>query len=120
MYDKNVPGGSRPYYYRLVDGWRPEPCDWFEAGPLMARFGDRCIGCDHLANGVNVSTAFLVFDHNAFGDGPPILWNTILSFPNGNQRLYRKYGYYEDAIEGHKEACAVVSLLDDALENRAF
>lgn len=102
---------ERPYYYRLEAGRFPVPCSWYEAGVLLSNYHGRCLAHEALPNGFTVSTAFLVFDHNLLGEGPPILWNTIVTDPRGSQRLYGKYASMEEAQDGHLTASAVVRLL---------
>lgn len=50
-----------------------------------------------------VSTVFLVFDHNVTGSGPPVLWETMVFGPNSAEVVDR-YTSYEDAKLGHKRA----------------
>lgn len=102
---------GRPTYYRLELGEFPVPCSWYEAGTLIANFEDRCLAHDILPDGTRISTAFLVFDHNLFGEGPPILWNTIVTEPCGRQKLFGKYSTLRDAVLGHQRAVAVIALL---------
>lgn len=102
---------ERPYYYKLELGRFPVPCTWYEAGVLLSNYQGRCLAHDPTPNGYRVSTAFLVFDHNLLGEGPPVLWNTIITDRQGNQRIYGKYATLEEARQGHEAACIVVGLL---------
>lgn len=55
--------------------------------------------------GVRVSTVFLEVDHNFSGDGPPILYETMLSRPDGEfMDWQRRYCTREEAQAGHAEA----------------
>lgn len=56
---------------------------------------------------IRVSTVFLGIDHNHFGDGPPILWETMVfgGLLDGTQRRYESRA---DAYVGHQEICARV------------
>jgi hypothetical protein len=105
---------QRPRYYRLGQGNRPEPISWYEAGVLLADYRGRCIAYHKLKNGIKISTAFLVFDHGLLTQGPPVLWNTIVTFPSGNERMYQQYSTHCDALDGHDEAVAVVNLMGDS------
>lgn len=50
---------------------------------------------------VDVSTIFLVLDHNYFG-GPPVLWETMV-FGGPIDRHQWRYASREDAVRGHEE-----------------
>lgn len=78
--------------------------DWFEHNHQA-----RVVFQDQMSRGVVVSTVFLGLDHNFFGDGPPILWETmIFNGPfDGYQRRYRSR---LDALVGHQVAIALVQL----------
>jgi hypothetical protein len=55
---------------------------------------------------VLVSTVFLGVDHN-FGDGPPILYETmVFGGPCGGQM--RRYSTWEEAERGHMRVCKIV------------
>jgi hypothetical protein len=56
---------------------------------------------------VLVSTIFLALDHRHFGEGPPILWETmILGGPLDGYQM--RYCSREEALVGHAKACAEV------------
>ncbi len=55
-----------------------------------------------LPNGTRVSTVFLGLDHN-YGDGEPILFETMIFGGNHDQHQER-YSTWEEAEEGHKQA----------------
>ena len=63
---------------------------------------DRHLALDKLPNGVRVSTVFLGLDHS-FGDGPPVLWETMI-FGGLNDQYQQRYSSREDAVAGHKRA----------------
>ena len=102
---------ERPYYYKLELGQFPVPCSWYEAGVLLSNYQGRCLAHDTTVGGCKISTAFLVFDHNLLGEGPPVLWNTIVTDLKGNQRIFGKYATMEEALLGHETAKAVISLV---------
>lgn len=77
----------------------PVPCDdllefarWFEQA-------DRHIALTYLGDGVTVSTVFLGMDHN-FGDGPPLLFETMC-FGSSLNEEQRRYSTYDEAEIGH-------------------
>ena len=50
-----------------------------------------------------VSTVFLGLDHS-FGGGPPLLFETMI-FDGGEEEHCVRYSTWQQAEEGHKEAC---------------
>jgi len=103
----------RADYWILDDAGEPVPVDdvmvwaqWFEEARrtranIIAQDRDERRGNEPE---VLVSTVFLGLDHNLFGVGPPILWETmILGGPlDGYQR---RYSTRAAALEGHAVAC---------------
>jgi hypothetical protein len=63
-----------------------------------------------------VSTVFLGIDHNFWGDGPPILFETMIfankapdeTFPEEWEGMMRRYGTWAEAEIGHEEMVAEV------------
>lgn len=53
-----------------------------------------------------ISTVFLGVDHN-FGNGPPILWETMI-FPDDKWRYQRRHTSRYEAVIAHEEAQAFV------------
>ena len=56
---------------------------------------------------VEVSTVFLVIDHNHWGGGPPVLWETMV-FGGPSDMDQRRYTSLPEAEAGHAETLAVV------------
>lgn len=88
--------------YVLDKEGNPVPADlmtwanWYETA-------ERVVKCDELPNQVRVSTVFLGIDHRFGGEGPPILWETMIF--GGDQDSYQdRYTSREDALKGHEEA----------------
>ena len=102
---------SRALYYRLK-GSRAVPCSWVEAQPILADYRGRCLAYEQTSNGYQVSTSFLVFDHNLLGDRP-ILWNTIVSDPQGHQRILGRYSTEREARLGHRQIVSFISLIGE-------
>jgi len=64
------------------------------------------------AGDVLVSTVFLGLDHNFSGEGPPILWETmILGGPH--DQLQWRYCSREAAMVGHQHACRIANGHED-------
>ncbi len=90
--------------YILIDG-QPQEVDtmtwarWFEKG-------NRDVAKTDLPGDVHVSTVFLGLDHRFFGDGPPILWETMI-FGGPHDQYQDRYSSLEEAKAGHEKAVRV-------------
>ncbi len=104
---------QRAIYYRLDDYGEPTPCDSIEGSLLLAKPGGKLLAWDILPGGRALSTAFLVVDHNIFGDGPAILWDSRLFDPNGRWRIVGRYSSKKLARQGHLELRTLIELLRD-------
>jgi hypothetical protein len=51
-----------------------------------------------------VSTVFLGINHNFFGEGPPILFETMI-FGGRMDEYQHRYHTYEEALAGHHMVC---------------
>jgi len=94
----------RRIYYVLDANGEPERCDdwmrwakWFEDTPA------RIVAREELPNGVQVSTVFLGLDHNFFGRGAPVLWETMI-FGGPHNDLQVRYTSRAAALDGHAQA----------------
>lgn len=76
----------------------------------MADFRGRAVCHDTLPSGFKVSTSFLVFDHDPFGSSP-VLFNTIVTAPDGTERVLGRYGSLHEARAGHARALSFVKLV---------
>lgn len=61
---------------------------------------DRRVAVTHIGAGVKVSTVFLGIDHR-FGDGPPILFETMV-FGGPLDGTEQRYATWEEAVVGHQ------------------
>lgn len=89
----------------ILEGKNPIPCDdvlkwgeWFETAK-------RHVAVD-LVGEVRVSTVFLGLDHS-FGDGPPLLFETMI-FKGPHDQYQERYSTWEEAEAGHAKALALV------------
>ena len=57
--------------------------------------------------GILISTVFLCIDHNLTGEGEPILFETLASFPDDFE-IMRRYTTEAEALKGHDEVVAEV------------
>src|SRR5258708_5583313 len=101
-------GRVRLSKYRLAaDGRTPIECSTYEWAQTYETRSD-----PHIENGetihgdVRVSTVFLGLDHN-WGEGPPVLWETMV-FGGEHDQMQERYSSYEDAAAGHAAICALV------------
>ena len=72
--------------------------EWFETTK-------RSIAKDTI-NEVLVSTVFLGLNHN-FGDGNPVLWETMI-FGGEHDQYQERYTTKKEALEGHRKAIEMV------------
>ena len=83
----------------ILENREPVPVDnivvWAE---WMSRQDKRTIG-QNVIGGVLVSTVFLGIDHQ-FGDGPPILFETMI-FDGIHDGYQERYCTWDDALAGH-------------------
>lgn len=70
---------------------------WFEKAGNM-----RALARDEI-NGSVVSTVFLGMDYNFLGDGPPILWETMVFNKDRDSDLQQRYASKDEALRGHME-----------------
>jgi len=66
--------------------------DWFE-------HANRTVCLDKTPKGI-VSTVFLSIDHQ-FGDGPPLLFETMVFDTSSEDEIQYRYETRQEAIEGH-------------------
>jgi hypothetical protein len=107
------PEQFRLHNYILDKDGQPVPCDdllewgrWMEtAERRVAQDKDEQ---DEHGLKICVSTIFLGVDHRHWGDGPPILWETMV-FGGVLDGAQERYTSLEEALVGHQEMCARVS-----------
>lgn len=90
-------------YYILKDK-KPVEVDMMEWALGVKE--SKSIDSDFLEGGVRVSTIFLGLDHRFSGDGPPILFETMI-FGGPHDGYQERYCTWEEAKEGHKVALAM-------------
>lgn len=94
-------------YYKLgADGRTPEPVEDVRETMLGSDYAEkRRVARDKIGD-VLVSTVFLCLNH-AYGDGPPILFETMI-FGGEHDQYQDRYSTWEEAERGHKKAIAIV------------
>lgn len=99
---------GRAYYYKLLDRIAV-PCslrDWVAVFQSQQRLAlDEITRAD--SDPVTVSTVFLGLDHNHWGEGPPILFETM-AFGGPLDQHQVRYTTYGSAMRGHAELLAEV------------
>lgn len=85
------------------DGKTPVPCDLMTWARFFQTNNDAKIVKQETVNDARVSTVFLGLDHRFGGDGPPILWETMI-FGGKHDDYQERYSSYEDAVAGHAKA----------------
>ena len=90
--------------YYMLDGQNPVECKdlltwakWFETASRRVAHDEQ--------NGVRVSTVFLGLDHCFDGDGPPVLFETMI-FGGEHDQDQERYCTWEEAEAGHAKMCA--------------
>lgn len=93
---------DRPSRYILTSDGEPAPCDSLMAWAFwMESSGDeRIVARDELPDGVTISTVFLGLDHNLWGRGAPILFETLI-FGGAHDREMWRYATRQQAQDGH-------------------
>jgi hypothetical protein len=84
----------------------PEP-DLMKWGIFFKRSSNRVLQQDS-KDSVKVSTVFLGLDHS-FGDGPPLLWETMI-FGGEHDQYQERYTTRDEALKGHRLAMEMAGL----------
>ncbi|MGF6641802.1 hypothetical protein [Paraburkholderia sp. MM6662-R1] len=106
-------------HYILIDRQIREASlmEWARWYELTAKqddgIGDRRVASTHVSN-IWVSTVFLGIDHNFFGDGPPILFETMCfiddEMADPSQML--RYCTWDEAHAGHERIVDSLRVLE--------
>ena len=89
--------------YILDDEKRPVPTRSVNAwGEMMEDIDRRRVGFDEIGD-FQVSTVFIGIDHASIGEGPPLLFETMV-FAAGtvDDRETHRYSSWDDALIGHQ------------------
>jgi hypothetical protein len=111
----HTPNNSRPLWYALDEEGNPDPIldpndprlvDLYR-NPSDLERAPRRVAISQIGEW-RVSTVFLALDH-AFGDGPPVLWETMVFGPEPWDDWTMRYTSKAEAQAGH--ALVVESLI---------
>lgn len=93
--------GSR---YYVLEGREPKLVDMMTWATYLEK-ANRHVAETEVTPGVRVSTVFLGLDHNFFGEGPPILFETMTFSDYGETGTgFGRYATWAEAELGHMEA----------------
>lgn len=90
----------------LLIGTDVFPCTVHEWAAAFSNRRHRIIKRTTLNDGTFISTVFLGLNH-AFGEGEPILFETLV-FNGEHEGYMERYSTYEQAERGHEETIAMV------------
>lgn len=94
---------ERPMWYILDENGDPQPeMDALKAGLWFETSGNKRFLAKTEVNGWTVSTAFVCTDMNHFGEGPPILFETMIFQGNEWKDFQERYATKEEALAGHQ------------------
>ena len=97
--------------YILDDAGNPVATDDVLVWGRFMSSGKRAVAQEMIGD-VRVSTVFLGFDYH-FGDGPPILWETMVFWPDEGGNECHRYSSLTEARAGHE---LVVARIEGVVE----
>jgi hypothetical protein len=92
-------------YWWVLDGKTPRPATQEEASYFLMDNDKRRIAIDTIEasyGSVTVSTVFLPIDHRVLGDGPPLVFESLV-FGGPLSDEMQRYSSWEEAEAGHAE-----------------
>jgi hypothetical protein len=98
--------GNHNGRYILDANGEPQPCEDLLTWGRWLQTADRHVAETRFGD-VRVSTVFLGLDHS-WGDGPPILWESMV-FGGPLDREQRRYATRAEADAGHTALCVAVT-----------
>ena len=99
---------KQPQYF-IMRGKKLIPVDYMEAAKYMGTAEHHVAYTSLLGNTVHVSTVFLCINRNLYGEGKPVLFETMV-FGGGFDGYQERYTSYRKAVKGHVEAIKFVLL----------
>ena len=97
----------------ILDGEKLVETDLMGWGEWFENFDNRRIAETTIGDAW-VSTVFLGIDHNFGGEGPPLLFETMVFFDREDLRdeIMMRYATYAEAREGHDSIVAALSMIE--------
>ena len=74
--------------------------EWFQD----SRGDDRRRVAEDEIDGKRISTVFLGMDHNLYGEGRPLIFETMVFDENGHEMYTNRYSLWEESLNGHEKA----------------
>lgn len=95
----------------ILDGENLVETDLMGWGEWFQNFDNRRVAETTIGDAW-ISTVFLGIDHNFSGDGPPLLFETMVFFDREDLRdeIMMRYATYAEAREGHDTLVAMMSM----------
>ena len=87
----------------ILEGHEVRVVDRFTWAEWLERAGSKRVVAKTWVNQVEVSTMFLGFDQRYGGDGPPLLFETMI-FGGANNEAQWRYSTWDEAAAGHWSA----------------
>lgn len=97
--------GARDHY--ILEGHEVRVVDLLTWAEWLEHAGDKRIVEKTMIGPVCVSTVFLGLDHRFCGDGPPILFETMI-FGGPNDQAQWRYSTWAEAEAGHWSAVKAI------------
>ncbi len=76
--------------------------DQYSWGVWFMTSDDRIVA-KTMIDDIEVSTVFLGLDHNLFGRGDPVLFETMVFLPDGDNGMMNRYCTWDAATAGHHD-----------------
>jgi hypothetical protein len=94
--------------FYILEGKEPVKVSGLEEWSRSMDMTDRHVAVTEIAAGVVVSTVFLGLDHrhSVFGEGPPILFETMVFNDYGDDGTQERYSTWDEAEAGHARIVA--------------
>lgn len=99
---------DRPRYYYLVGTLAvPVPHDDVRLWARSFERAERVLKQEYVGD-LMVSTVFLGMDHNFLGDGPPLIFETMVFGSSWTEQDTERYSTWLEAMQGHRMMCEKV------------
>lgn len=92
-------------HYVLEADHSVRPAELMEWAVFFEDITNRRVALDKIGE-ASVSTVFIGLDHS-FGDGPPLIFETLISGGAHDQEMWR-YSTWDEAVAGHQTAVDLV------------
>lgn len=103
----------------ILNGKRPEACGDLLRWARWIETAERHVASTQIGD-VWVSTVFIGLDHNFFGEGPPVLFETLafVNHQSAETLAFARYSTWEEAEAGHGAAVSIAKAAIAASQER--